>query len=349
MKKLVAIIFIFFLIANISYAEQSEAIYKLYIDDKAIEFSEPIQVIDGRMYAPARQVAESLGARVAWKEDLRAMVLFKESDYWIFHTRENLTYRNGRRYPNDAGDAGDVRAVLIAGTSMLPVRFLGENLFDMDVKYDSKSKSTHITSVSSRERREQALMSTSIMGESIATASQMANYLLKKNANPKISVSALELAEIFLEEGAAEGVRGDFAFAQSIIETGAFRFTGAVDPEQNNFCGLGATGGVGVKGNVFESTRIGVRAQIQHLKCYATKDDLNNELVDPRWFNSSTLRGSAPELEFLAQARNPSGVGWAYPGYPSWKYNSYDDAFAEGQTYGQTIHTQFLAMVSEDY
>ena len=48
---------------------------------------------------------------------------------------------------------------------------------------------------------------------------------------------------MYLEEGQAEGVRGDIAFMQSIIETGWFSFGGRVPPEANNFSGLGATDG----------------------------------------------------------------------------------------------------------
>ena len=37
-------------------------------------------------------------------------------------------------------------------------------------------------------------------------------------------------------------MRGDIAFAQAILETDYFRFTGVVKAHQNNFCGLGSTG-----------------------------------------------------------------------------------------------------------
>jgi hypothetical protein len=47
----------------------------------------------------------------------------------------------------------------------------------------------------------------------------------------------------------------------------------------------------------------------------------------------------------LAQALNPSGSGWAYPGYPAYKYNNVEEAFADGQTYGQRIHEIFLKIV----
>ncbi|MBK6858394.1 MAG: glucosaminidase domain-containing protein [Microthrixaceae bacterium] len=52
-----------------------------------------------------------------------------------------------------------------------------------------------------------------------------------------------ELARYYVEEGAAEGVTGDVAFAQSIVETGYFAFSARVPPELNNFSGLGAVDG----------------------------------------------------------------------------------------------------------
>lgn len=145
---------------------------------------------------------------------------------------------------------------------------------------------------------------TSIMGKSIATAKQMATFLLSKNSNPKISCSALELAELFIKEGEIEGVRGDFAFAQAIKETGYFKYGGDVVPEQNNYSGIGTTGG-GVKGAYFSTPQLGVQAQIQHLKAYASKQPLVQKQVDPRFHLVS--RGVAPTLEGL-------NGKWAVPG-----------------------------------
>jgi len=59
----------------------------------------------------------------------------------------------------------------------------------------------------------------------------------------RASVPLLDLIRMFLEEGRAEGVRGDLAFAQSIVETGWFAFPGRVPPSANNFSGFGATDG----------------------------------------------------------------------------------------------------------
>lgn len=79
-------------------------------------------------------------------------------------------------------------------------------------------------------------------------------------------------------------------------------------PEQNNFAGLGATGG-GVRGNVFDTPQLGVRAQIQHLKAYASTNGLQNQCVDGRFKN--VQRGCAPYVEWLGQKENPQGKGWA--------------------------------------
>lgn len=58
-------------------------------------------------------------------------------------------------------------------------------------------------------------------------------------------------------------------------------------------------------GVVFEDVRTGLRAQVQHLKAYASTDDLVNECVDPRF--DLVTKGIAPTLEEL-------NGRWAIPG-----------------------------------
>ena len=157
-------------------------------------------------------------------------------------------------------------------------------------------------------------LKTEIMGTAQATAQQMALFCRSKNAAPQLTSCSLEqLAQIFLEEGEVEGVRGDVAFAQSLHETGYFKFGGIVLPNQNNYAGIGALNG-NAKGEAatFPDPRTGVRAQIQHLKAYASTDALVNACVDPRF--SLVTRGSAPFVEWLGAADNPNGKGWAVPG-----------------------------------
>lgn len=155
---------------------------------------------------------------------------------------------------------------------------------------------------------------TAIMGKAQVTAQQMALFCRSKNSTPQLTSCSLEqLAEMFIEEGEAEGVRGDVAFAQSLHETGYFKFGGIVLPTQNNYAGIGALNGNATgQAASFPDPRTGVRAQIQHLKAYASTEALVNECVDPRF--SLVARGVAPYVEWLGAADNPQGRGWAVPG-----------------------------------
>ena len=148
---------------------------------------------------------------------------------------------------------------------------------------------------------------TMICGKAKATAEQIAAYMVK--VNPSTASFAAELSQLYIEEGEKEGIRGDVAAAQSFVETGNYEFKGyAVTIDQNNFCGMGVTAN-GMKGNSFATRREGVRAQIQHLKAYATEDALKNVCVDPRY--KYVVKGCAPYVEYLGIQENPNGKGWA--------------------------------------
>ena len=157
---------------------------------------------------------------------------------------------------------------------------------------------------------------TNIMGNSSVTASQLANFYKAMNKkypsyysqNDKEAKTIEDFCKIYIEECKKEGVRVEVAFAQAMVETGYLSFGGDVDISQYNFAGMGATGN-GVKGNSFSTVRLGIRAQVQHLKCYASTDKLNGDRVDPRW--GEWLRGKAPYVEWLSIPNNPYGTGWA--------------------------------------
>lgn len=165
---------------------------------------------------------------------------------------------------------------------------------------------------------------TKIMGTSQTNVAQMVRYY-KANASGYDTFKAKyegkydgslakggartieQFAQIFYEEANAEGVKAEVAFTQCMKETGFLKYGGDVLPNQYNFAGIGATGGV--HGAKFKNVRTGIRAQIQHLKAYASTSPLNNACVDPR-FNLVT-RNTAPYVEWLGIKENPNGHGWA--------------------------------------
>ena len=116
-----------------------------------------------------------------------------------------------------------------------------------------------------------------------------------------------QFAQIVYEEAIAEGVKPEVVFTQCMKETAFLKYGGEVNPNQYNFAGIGATGSV--HGASFENVRMGIRAQVQHLKAYGSLDKLINQCVDPRF--NLVSRGSAKYVEWLGKKENPTGSGWA--------------------------------------
>ncbi len=154
-----------------------------------------------------------------------------------------------------------------------------------------------------------------IMGSSSVTTQEMVDYFnasgetYPSEALSRGGADSIEtFCQMYYDEACAEGVRPEVAFAQTMKETGFLQYGGDASIEQFNFAGLGTTGG-GVPGNSYPDVRTGIRAQIQHLKAYATTDALAQECVDDRY--EYVKKGSAPYVEWLGQQENPEGVGWA--------------------------------------
>ncbi len=174
----------------------------------------------------------------------------------------------------------------------------------------------------------------SIMGNSYLTAEQLKKWI--SNDTPRISANMAskglifkpipDLADLYIKIGAEYGIRGDIAFCQAAKETGYWQFTGQVQPEQNNYCGLYATGRIldgtesangadptqvslvpGTCGAKFATPAAGVEAHIQHLYAYATKQALpvNRMLIDPRY--ALVSKGISPTWQGL-------NARWAVPG-----------------------------------
>lgn len=174
---------------------------------------------------------------------------------------------------------------------------------------------------------------TPILGESLLTAAQLNSFVKKYNSNPP------EIADYFINIGKLYGVRGDLAFCQAVLETKYFKYGGVVKASQNNYGGLGASDASGSA--KFDSPRKGVLAMIQHLYAYATSLALPNtgeQLTDPRF--KYVNRGSAPFFEQLAGK-------WAVPGYNIAKFNTMEEAYKAGDTYGQQILALFKQASNE--
>ena len=175
-----------------------------------------------------------------------------------------------------------------------------------------------------------------IMNDPTTSVEKMVRYYRNRNLSypsEKLAVGGADsiekLANIFYEEATAEGIDPAIAWCQTMKETNWLRYGGQVKIEQFNFAGIGATDG-GASGADFSSygkngVRMGVRAQMQHLKAYAvkgiSKNDLKYECVDPRF--KYVNKGSAKYVEWLGINENPNGSGWATA--PKYGYSIMND------------------------
>ena len=85
----------------------------------------------------------------------------------------------------------------------------------------------------------------------------------------RLRIAIADLIALYISEGDAEGVRGDLAFAQAVVETGYFTNR---DTELNNYAGI-AHYDDAASGSAFPNPLTGVRAQIQLLKKFAVGND----------------------------------------------------------------------------
>lgn len=106
----------------------------------------------------------------------------------------------------------------------------------------------------------------SIMGAAALNADELTAWFAAQGYNDLTSTTITKLANWYLTDGAKEGVRGDVAFAQAVLETGGFSSPDAVGFD--NYAGIGHCDTCG-QGWGFSSPEAGVLGQLQLLRIFA--------------------------------------------------------------------------------
>ncbi|MFM7470616.1 MAG: glucosaminidase domain-containing protein [Nodosilinea sp. LVE1205-7] len=131
----------------------------------------------------------------------------------------------------------------------------------------------------------------------VGSTSEVQLMMFLKKINEAALNQYRDLPKLYREEAAIEGINHDMAFCQMLVETNSLTFGGSLKPGQNNFGGIGSPTG-GPEASSFPNARIGVRAQIQHLKAYGSLEPLIQQQVDPRF--PFVRRGIAPLIDQLS-------------------------------------------------
>jgi hypothetical protein len=116
---------------------------KMYINDspKIIDVA-PI-IIEGRTLLPIRWIAEPLGAEVLWDGNEKKVTVILSSnkiELWIGKAIAEVNEKDVQIDPNNL----KVVPLIIQGRTMLPVRFVAENL-GASVEWDAKTQTVTIT------------------------------------------------------------------------------------------------------------------------------------------------------------------------------------------------------------
>lgn len=172
------------------------------------------------------------------------------------------------------------------------------------------------------------------------TPGRLAAFL--KSRNGKLDPRFETIATEYMRHGEELGLRWDYAFFQMLLETGNLTFTGDVQPKQNNFAGLGATGRH-EPGESFKDISTGVRAHLEHVLMYSGQH-IDNPVAERTrkvqewgvltgW--QKTIKGSMTYAQLARQ--------WAPK---SKKYtsdiDSVADAFFQGACKGEDAHPEWV-------
>ncbi len=296
---------------------------RIFIDGQEL-YSDVAPIIEnGRTLVPVAAISAGLGAEVKWLPNGRKVLISTKGPIQQVDLQRSDTSFI-RVFIDDRELFSDVAPMIIGGRTMVPLAAISTGL-GANVTWDAKNRRVLINRSGAPDnppvdKPVDNLINTTIFGESVATAEQLRSLQLKNNP------SAPDLAGLYISIGREYGIRGDIAFCQAAKETGWWKYGNLVLPEQNNYCGLGATGAeatgeedlhgadpirvsyrTGMHGAFFRTPADGVEAQIQHLYAYACSAPLpaGKSIVDPRY--TLVKRGVSPKWVDL-------NGRWAVPG-----------------------------------
>ncbi|HPP43112.1 MAG TPA: stalk domain-containing protein, partial [Caldisericia bacterium] len=116
--------------------------YNCFVNNNKIEMDTSPKIIQGRTYLPIRYIITPLGGEISWDSiEKKITILFKEKiiDLWI---GKNYARINGEIKLIDP-DNPNVVPIIIEGRTMLPIRFVAENL-GCRVDWDGATKTITI-------------------------------------------------------------------------------------------------------------------------------------------------------------------------------------------------------------
>lgn len=139
MKKLVSMLLfmsVFFtMFATVGQA--AEVVPKLFLNGQLLKSEVNPQIINSSTVVPVRTISEGLGYQIAWDNTAKTATLNYGNDVIILKLNDHNALVNGQSVKMDTP------ATIIKGTTLVPLRFVGEQ-FGLTVDYKAAVKEVHM-------------------------------------------------------------------------------------------------------------------------------------------------------------------------------------------------------------
>lgn len=138
MKKLLSFVILISFVLVFSNGTSAANPIQIIMNNIKITASIPPQIIKGRTYVPLRAIAEGLGAKVNWNNELQQATVEKADNLIAFTIGNPEVTLNGKQVTIETAP------YMVDGSSMLPLRFISEQL-GLKVTWDSSLNTIYLT------------------------------------------------------------------------------------------------------------------------------------------------------------------------------------------------------------
>ncbi|PKM68315.1 MAG: hypothetical protein CVU95_03700 [Firmicutes bacterium HGW-Firmicutes-2] len=109
----------------------------VFFKNRDVKFDTPPVIKEGRTLIPVRAITEAMGATVTWNSEEKLVTIVKDDKTIVFDLLNNITY------VNDVEVAIDVPAGVMNNRTMVPLRFIAENL-GLKVVWDEDTQTIEV-------------------------------------------------------------------------------------------------------------------------------------------------------------------------------------------------------------
>jgi hypothetical protein len=137
MKKLLSIVALLCLVLSVPVVARADNPTQVFLNGNKVNSEVNAQIINGTTFVPLRAIAEALGFKVMWNNDQRKVTLEQADKVIEFIIGDPIVNVNGNMFTLETAP------YIFGGSSMLPVRFLSEQL-GLKVDWEPSSSSVYL-------------------------------------------------------------------------------------------------------------------------------------------------------------------------------------------------------------